>query len=108
MLENDLTADENAGTGTSRQLLVADGTVDAPYVDESMSDAERVGAVGRLPYNYLKWAESRVNQLTGTGGGDEGNGGKRFADFLADAQTTPTSTEQQSTDTPAPSPSTEE
>jgi len=62
-LENDLESDPNAGSGTSNILLVADGTVKAPYADDSMSDAQLTGAVGQLHPYYIKWASSAVDRL---------------------------------------------
>ncbi|MDS0280302.1 hypothetical protein NDI85_21185 [Halomicroarcula sp. S1AR25-4] len=62
-MENDLESDPNAGSGTSSILLIADGTVEAPYVGEDMRDAEIAGAVGKLHPWYLKWAEGRITAL---------------------------------------------
>jgi len=62
-LENDLESDPNAGSGTSSILLIADGTLEAPYVGEDMRDAEIAGAVGKLHPWFLKWAEGRITAL---------------------------------------------
>lgn len=75
-IENDAD-DGDAGHGTMRVLYVADGTVEAPYVDEDMSDAERVSAVRKLHPMYLRYAEDRIDALMSPGGIDdegEGNG----------------------------------
>jgi hypothetical protein len=55
-------AGERDGEGTDL-LLIADGTVDAPYVDDSMSDSERAAAVGQLHPYYRKWAAARIDEL---------------------------------------------
>lgn len=62
-LQDDLERDPNAGSGTSTNLLVAEGTVEAPYIDDSMSDAEQAGAVAQLHPWYRQWAEARINEL---------------------------------------------
>lgn len=75
-VENDA-GNGDTGLGTVRVLYVADGTVEAPYVDEDMSDHERVATVRDLHPMYLRWAEDRINQLMSPGGIDdegEGNG----------------------------------
>lgn len=70
-LEDDLQQDPNAGSGTSTNLLVAEGTVDAPYVNEGMTDAQRAGAVAQLHPFYRKWAVARINELMDP---EQGNG----------------------------------
>lgn len=74
-MRDDLEADAEAGGGTSSTLLVAEGTVDAPYIDDSMSDVECVGAVAELHPFYREWASSRVNELVDPEASihDEGN-----------------------------------
>lgn len=69
-LQDDLSRDDDAGAGTTGTLLVAEGTVEAPYVDDSMTDVQRVGAVKQLHPFYRTWAEARVNALMDP----EGNG----------------------------------
>jgi hypothetical protein len=91
-LEDDVGDNGGAGPGTTRVLLVAEGTVRAPYVDDSMTDAQRVGAVRELPLTYLKWAEARINEMTTVGNGD----GKGFDDWLMEARAEMTSTENSS------------
>lgn len=52
--------------------VVAFGTVDAPYIDEGMTDTERIEAIDEaasLP--YLKWAEQRINDLGTVGNGPQ-------------------------------------
>lgn len=73
---------EDGGAGMVRVMWVAHGTVDAPYVDPDMTVEERIGAVAQLPIGFVKWAEARVDDLSTV----EGNGGKRFDDWLADAK----------------------
>lgn len=70
-IQNDLEQDPDAGSGTSAILLIAEGTVEAPYIDDSMTDAQRAGAVGQLHPFYQKWAEARVNELMDP---EKGNG----------------------------------
>ncbi|WP_135806213.1 hypothetical protein [Halorussus marinus] len=62
-IQNDLESDPNAGGGTSATLLVAEGTVEAPYIDDSMTDAQHAGVVGQLHPFYRKWAEARISEL---------------------------------------------
>ena len=89
-IEDDLTTSgADVGKGATRVHLAEAGTVDAPYLDSSMGERERISAVAALPLPFLKWAEDRVNHLTGVG---EGNG-KSFGDMLQDAQAT-TSTDE--------------
>jgi len=88
-LEDDVGDGGGVGSGTTRVLLVAEGTVEAPYVDDGMTDAQRVGAVRELSVTYLKWAEARINEMTTVGNGD----GKGFDDWLMEAQAKTTLTE---------------
>jgi len=72
-LQNDLESDPNAGSGTSDILLVADGTVEAPYLDESMGDKQLVGVVGKLHPYYIQFASACIDRLldpTGPAGGN--------------------------------------
>jgi hypothetical protein len=73
------------GTGAARVYLVAEGTVDAPYLSDELSSEERVEITGRLPMPYLKWAEAQINDLMTLGGG-EGNELTSFGDLLAEKQ----------------------
>jgi hypothetical protein len=82
----------DAGSGTTRTLLVAEGTVRAPYIGGDMTDVQKVGATGELPVTYLKWAEARINEMTTVGNGD----GKGFGDWLMEARAKTTSTEDSS------------
>jgi hypothetical protein len=70
------------GGGATRVHLVASGTVNAPYIEDDMSEKQRVGAVSQLPITFLKWAEYKVDELTTVGG----NGGTSFSDLLAAKQ----------------------
>lgn len=67
------------GPGATRVYLVAKGTIEAPYIDDGMSDNERIAAVAQLPATYLKWAKTRVDDLTSVGNG----AGKSFGDLVA-------------------------
>lgn len=69
-LEDDI-GTGGGGSGAARIYQVAKGTVDAPYVDGSMDDDEQIGAVSQLPVSYTKWAEARIDELTGVGGNEE-------------------------------------
>jgi hypothetical protein len=74
--------------GATRVHLVAEGTVEAPYISEEMSDREKISAVSQLPLHFLKWAESRVDTLS-TVGEDTGNSfGDLVAEKRADANST--------------------
>lgn len=88
-VEDDL-RDGGGGGGMVRVLMVARGTLDAPYVDDGMSDKEVIGATSSLPLTFLKWAQARVNEMTTVGG----NGEKRFGDFLDEARATETSSSE--------------
>jgi len=72
----------DVGSGALRIHNVAMGTVTAPYIREGMSLQEKVGAVSQLPDSYLRWASSKIDELTRP----EGNGQRAFADLLRDAQ----------------------
>ena len=60
---------DNGGEG-SEILLVADGTVKAPYVGEDMTDTQEAAAVGQLHPYYREWCAARINELLDP----EGNG----------------------------------
>lgn len=81
-LQDEIEQDGRAGSGTTRVTLVADATVEAPYVDDSMDDVDRTAAVGSLPVPYLKWAESRIDELVSLSEGNE----QDFADLLLEMQ----------------------
>lgn len=61
------------GGGAVRINQVAKATIDAPYIDDSMDGDERVATVAQLPNSYVKWAQARVDELTGVGGNEETN-----------------------------------
>lgn len=67
--------------GARRVYLVAFGTVDAPFVDDEMSDDERIASAAGLPVAFLKWAESQVNELSTVG---NGSGSSSFTQLLAE------------------------
>jgi len=71
-LEDDV-GEHGGGSGAVRVYQVAKGTVDAPYVDDSMDDDQLVATVSNLPVAYLKWAQNRIDALTGVGGNGETN-----------------------------------
>lgn len=62
-LQNDLESDPNAGSGTSDILYVADGTVEAPYADDDLSDTRLAGVVGNLHPWYIQWASAAIDRL---------------------------------------------
>jgi len=62
-LQNDLESDPNAGSGTSDILLVADGTVEAPYYAEGIGGRELTGVVGKLHPWYIQWASGAIDRL---------------------------------------------
>ena len=86
-MRDDIETDPDAGNGTTSTLMVAEGTVDAPYIDDGMSDVERVGAVANLHPYFREWAEGRINALIDPESSvhDEGNGND-FADSLEEKQ----------------------
>jgi hypothetical protein len=59
-IEQEATERNGEGTGL---LLVADGTVEAPYVDGGMSEQERAAAVGQLHPYFRKWAQARIDEI---------------------------------------------
>lgn len=69
-LEDDI-GTNGGGSGAARIYQVAKGTVDAPYIDKDADEDQRIGAVSGLPGPFVKWAESRIDQLTGVGGNGE-------------------------------------
>ena len=62
-LRDDMEADPDAGGGTTGNLVVAEGTVEAPYIDDGMTDTERIGAVSQLHPFFRDWAEARITTL---------------------------------------------
>jgi len=73
-MQNDLESDPNAGSGTSDILYVADGTVDAPFVSDDLSDKQLVGVVGQLHPWYIQWASAAIDRLMDPEGAAGGNG----------------------------------
>jgi hypothetical protein len=49
--------------GGSDLLLIADGTVEAPYIDPDHSEEQRAGVVGQLHPYYQDWAAARIDEL---------------------------------------------
>jgi len=76
--------DRPAAGGAARVYLVAHGTVEAPYHDPEHTDAERLAAAGQLPYQFLKFAEHHVNDLTAVGGAE---GNRSFSALVAAKRT---------------------
>lgn len=60
------------GEGTDL-LLIADGTVDAPYIDDGMSDEQVAAAVGQLHPYYRAWASGRIDEIMDPEAGIVGN-----------------------------------
>lgn len=89
-VEDGLREDGVTGNGATRVFLVESGTVEAPYIDDSMSQDERTAAVSQLPITFLKWAKAQVDDLTTVGGNGSG---KRFADWYEESQSRQNSTE---------------
>ena len=85
-VEDELVADtkkqggSGPGNGATRIYFVAKGTVDAPYYDSEANFSTQIGAVSQLPIQFLKWAESRINDLTSV---SEGNS-TSFAALVAE------------------------
>jgi len=75
--------DHDPGAGATRVYLVAKGTVEAPYYDGEDDFNKQVGAVSKLPINFLKWAEAKVNELTNVGGNEQTS----FAALVAEKRT---------------------
>ncbi|GAA3882650.1 hypothetical protein [Haloarcula argentinensis] len=61
---------DNGGEG-SEILLVADGSVKAPYVGDDMTDKQEAGAVGDLHPWYREWCAARINELLDPESGNE-------------------------------------
>lgn len=74
-------AGQQAGTGTTRVLLVAKGTVNAPYVDGVADEDGKVAAVAQLPAPYLQWAETHIDEMTTLGNPERAS----FGSLLAEA-----------------------
>lgn len=83
-VEGDLMADSEGRNPAKveRVYQVRAGTIDAPYLDDDMDDAEAIYAVASLPVGFLKWAEWKVDELSSVG--DER--GNDFADLVAKKQ----------------------
>jgi hypothetical protein len=81
-------ADVEPGQGASRVYQVAQGTVEAPYVDGAETFEQRLSATAQLPVPYLKWANGRINELMSVG-----NGERRSFDALVAAKRREMSTE---------------
>ncbi|ELZ05379.1 hypothetical protein [Natrialba aegyptia] len=80
-MQDDLESD-GAGSGAARVYQVERGTEDAPYIDDSMGEDQRISTVANLPVHYLIWAEARIGELTGMGGNAEIN----YGDLLEESQ----------------------
>ncbi|QLG47893.1 hypothetical protein [Natrinema halophilum] len=78
-IEDDL---NGGGAGAARIYQVAKGTVDAPYVDDDMSEDERIGAVSQLPDSYVRWAQARTDELSSV----SGNGKKSYRELYEESQ----------------------
>lgn len=76
-LQDDISG-ADLGQGGVRTIMVARGTLDAPYVPADGDEDQAVGNTSQLPVTYLKWAQNRINDLTTLGG----NGGPGFEDYL--------------------------
>jgi len=64
------TTDVEPGQGASRVYMVAQGTVEAPYVDDAETFEAKLSATAQLPVAYLKWANDRINELMSVGNGE--------------------------------------
>lgn len=62
--------DDSVGSGAERIHLVAQGTVDAPYLDDDAGYEQAIAATAQLPLGYLKWAEAEINEMTAVGNGE--------------------------------------
>ena len=62
--------DVEPGQGASRVYMVAQGTVEAPYVDGAETFEAKLSATAQLPVPYLKWANDRINELMSVGNGE--------------------------------------
>jgi len=63
-------ADVEPGQGAGRVYMVAQGTVEAPYVDDAETFEAKLSATAQLPVPYLKWANDRINELMSVGNGE--------------------------------------
>jgi hypothetical protein len=81
-VEDELEGETGTGSGATRVYFVAKGTVDAPYVDPSAEYRQQVGAVSQLPIAFLKWAESKINDLSSVGEAE----GNSFAALVQEKQ----------------------
>ena len=89
----DRVAGTDKGGGAARVHLVASGTVDAPNHDPDAEYEANLAAASQLPFQYLKWAEAQVNDLTSVGG----NGGRSFAALVREKQSTSDETSPETT-----------
>lgn len=84
-IEDDI---NGGGSGVARIHQVAKGTVEAPYIDDSMGDDQRIAAVSQLPDGFVRWAQARTDELSGVGG----NGRKSYRALYEASQETSTQT----------------
>lgn len=82
-LEDDI-GTNGGGTGAARIYQVAKATVDAPYIDADADEDQRISAVSGLPGPYVKWAEARIDDLTGVGGNEETSYRELFEEMQPD------------------------
>lgn len=57
------------GQGAARVYQVEAGTVEAPYVDDSMDENQRIATIADLPAPFLMWAEAQIDELSLLGNG---------------------------------------
>lgn len=60
-VQDDVGNEPDAGEGTANTLVVAEATVDAPYIGDS--DDATIAAVANCHPYYVQWAKDRVDDL---------------------------------------------
>lgn len=82
-MEADLVEIDNHDTLSAAQaqrpVQVRAGTVQAPYLDEEADDTQQLAAVASLPVSFLKYANSRIDDLSAVGNAER----KSFSESLA-------------------------
>ena len=81
--------DDAVGSGAERIHLVAQGTIDAVYLEDGMGYEQAVAATAQLPLGYLKWAEAEVNEMTSLGGNERDS----FESLVTESSRSTTSSE---------------
>lgn len=79
---SDMAGGDTPAAQVERVAKVRLGTVDAPYLESGQSKSQATAAVAGLPVGFLRWAGSRIDELSSVGNGERSD----FASLLAEKQ----------------------